>query len=45
MIQGENSGPHQDTIFYKYLVNFCKAKKMAVGTSGTSYSTYECTGS
>ena len=27
MIQGENSGPHQGTIFYKYVVNFVKAKK------------------
>ena len=27
VIQGDHSGPHQDSKLYKYVVNFCKAKK------------------
>ena len=42
VIQGDNSGPHQDKCFYKYVVNFFQ-EKMFVGTSRNSDTTYECT--
>ena len=41
VIQSDNSVPHQDAKLYKYVVNFCKAKKLALGTSSASDGTYE----
>ena len=32
VIQGDSSVQHQDAIFFKFVVNFCK-EKMDVGTS------------
>ena len=34
VIQGDNAGPHQDSKLYKYVVNFCKAKKWLWETHG-----------